>query len=247
MGTNSHTELSVLQRRLRTWDNRLTRRRTWKYLVLNVQFVVFPCLERLVEASVTFYRVIHENRAPSRHKRQTRVTHMRSETGFRNHMTAVNSATCRWLWEQQVAWVCCWWWVWLWPPCRWTPHPRLPPRSTLLSSSLWPSCCSWSPGGGSPPQDRRRTGLRPAQRTPSGPSASWRRSYWTSSLNKTRQRDLNKMRTKGRVWSLSAEPHDDVDDWRPAHGIKDRDGSGVKTQWLNSSLSPEERRLTCLL
>lgn len=32
-----------------------------QYLMLNVKFVVFPCLKRLVETSITFYCVIHKN------------------------------------------------------------------------------------------------------------------------------------------------------------------------------------------
>lgn len=38
----------------------------WTYFMLNVHFVIFPRLKRLVEASVTFYRVIHKNGAPSK-------------------------------------------------------------------------------------------------------------------------------------------------------------------------------------
>lgn len=38
----------------------------WKYFMLNVQFVIFPGLERLVEASITLYCVIHKNGAPSK-------------------------------------------------------------------------------------------------------------------------------------------------------------------------------------
>lgn len=42
--------------------------------MLNVQFVVFPCLKWLVEASITFYCVIHKNRAPSEYKKNKRIT-----------------------------------------------------------------------------------------------------------------------------------------------------------------------------
>lgn len=41
----------------------------WKYFMLNVEFVILPGLERLVEASVTLHRVIHKNGAPSKQKR----------------------------------------------------------------------------------------------------------------------------------------------------------------------------------
>lgn len=40
----------------------------WTDFMLNVQFVIFPRLKRLVEASVTFHRVIHKNGAPSKCK-----------------------------------------------------------------------------------------------------------------------------------------------------------------------------------
>lgn len=40
----------------------------WTYFMLNVQFVIFPGLKRLVEASVTLYCVIHKNGAPSKCK-----------------------------------------------------------------------------------------------------------------------------------------------------------------------------------
>lgn len=34
--------------------------------MLNVQFVVLPCLKGLVEAPVTLHRVVHEDRASAR-------------------------------------------------------------------------------------------------------------------------------------------------------------------------------------
>lgn len=45
-----------------------------QYLMLNVQFVVFPCLKRFVEASITLYCVIHKNGAPGG-KKKTLLEH----------------------------------------------------------------------------------------------------------------------------------------------------------------------------
>lgn len=45
-----------------------------QYLMLNVKFVVFPCLKRLVETSITFYCVIHKNWAPAGYKKQNSTT-----------------------------------------------------------------------------------------------------------------------------------------------------------------------------
>lgn len=40
----------------------------WMYFMLNVQFVIFPRLKRLVETSVAFHRVVHKNGASSQDK-----------------------------------------------------------------------------------------------------------------------------------------------------------------------------------
>lgn len=174
--------------------------------MLNVQLVIFPRLKRLVETSITFYCVIHKDGAPAGHKKHhstTKFMHLDSyvlQNSFyhpklyRVMQTDVESSTCRWLSEQQVGWVYCWWWVWLCSPCHWT--LLCPLQSPVLSSCLWSSWSSWSPAACSPPLGPRRTGPRQAQMRLSGPSASWRVSYWASSLNKTRQRNLSKMREK---------------------------------------------------
>lgn len=64
---NSHyTKLTICE--IGFYKERVTRNIMWMYFMLNVQFVIFPRLKRLVETSVAFHRVVHKNGASSQDK-----------------------------------------------------------------------------------------------------------------------------------------------------------------------------------